>query len=279
VNNFLSRLADRALGQAPLVDPLVRSWYDPASELEARETFTAPLPEPRAESASAPPETAVAPARAVGTVDPAAPAAAPPVPVRVPVEAPPRRGRRGSTLPRAEAPRAGGESDRLPTAEPPAEGRSQRQPVATPPPPRVESPRRRRATGARPSEPPARALGAAEGDADQPDERPGRLQAPPPEPAVAAQRPAAREQPVSAARRRGAHSSPVRPQLASVRAAEAAPAQGRSDSAEPPAVHVTIGRVEVRAPQAPPPPVPPPAPEPRPGLTLDEYLRTRGGVG
>ena len=282
MTDFLSRLADRALGQAPLVDPLVRSWYDPAPELETHETFAAPLPGPRAESAAAPPETALAPARAVGTVDPAAPAEAPavpvPVPVRVPVEAPPRRGRRGGAPSPAEATSSAGEGDRVPAANPPLEGRSQTQPAAMPPPPRVESPRRPRATGVRPPAPSARAPRAAEGDADQPDHRPGRAEALFPEPA-AEQRPAGGEQSVPRARQLDAPPATVRSQLASVRAVEAAPSQGRSEPAESSAVHVTIGRVEVRAPQAPPPLAPPPAPEPRPGLTLDEYLRTRGGVG
>jgi hypothetical protein len=49
----------------------------------------------------------------------------------------------------------------------------------------------------------------------------------------------------------------------------------RQDKGEPPAIHVTIGRVEVRARFAPPPPVPE-KPRTRPsGLTLDEYLRQR----
>jgi hypothetical protein len=39
-------------------------------------------------------------------------------------------------------------------------------------------------------------------------------------------------------------------------------------------VHVSIGRVEVHAPAAPPPAVPP-RPRPSPRLTLDDYLRER----
>jgi hypothetical protein len=45
---------------------------------------------------------------------------------------------------------------------------------------------------------------------------------------------------------------------------------------EPPAVHVTIGRIEVRTAAPPsPPPAAPPAPAPR--LSLDEYLRQQNG--
>jgi hypothetical protein len=45
---------------------------------------------------------------------------------------------------------------------------------------------------------------------------------------------------------------------------------------QPPAIHVTIGRVEVRA--AAPPPVPdPPAAAPAPRLSLDEYLEQHNG--
>jgi hypothetical protein len=41
-------------------------------------------------------------------------------------------------------------------------------------------------------------------------------------------------------------------------------------------IQVTIGRVEVRAPAAQAPPQPPAAGAP--ALSLDEYLRTRGGI-
>jgi hypothetical protein len=48
------------------------------------------------------------------------------------------------------------------------------------------------------------------------------------------------------------------------------------DPAGPPVVHVTIGRVEVRASPATPPPESVPAPEPVPShLSLDDYLERR----
>lgn len=59
------------------------------------------------------------------------------------------------------------------------------------------------------------------------------------------------------------------------RNAPPAPAQARAPAAETPVVHVTIGRVDVRAVL----PAPPPeraAPRHRPRLTLDEYLRKDG---
>jgi hypothetical protein len=47
---------------------------------------------------------------------------------------------------------------------------------------------------------------------------------------------------------------------------------------EPPPVRVTIGRVEIRGEAAPTPPLPAAPPPSQPALSLDEYLRTRGGV-
>jgi hypothetical protein len=62
------------------------------------------------------------------------------------------------------------------------------------------------------------------------------------------------------------------PAAAPPRAPERRPA--RSD--EPPHVHVTIGRVDVRAVFAPAEPTHAPAPRPRP-TTLAEYLKQREG--
>jgi hypothetical protein len=73
------------------------------------------------------------------------------------------------------------------------------------------------------------------------------------------------------------------PPLVPARAAEAAqPRTARRiqqvrPEPEPEPVRVTIGRVEVVA-QSPPPPVPAPAATAAPRLSLDEYLRTRGGL-
>lgn len=54
-----------------------------------------------------------------------------------------------------------------------------------------------------------------------------------------------------------------------------------ADSATPPAVHIHIGRVEVRGePEPAGAPAPPPAPTPRAAvLTLSDYLRGRAGAG
>jgi hypothetical protein len=56
------------------------------------------------------------------------------------------------------------------------------------------------------------------------------------------------------------------------------PPQGRTKERSSPTVRVTIGRVEVRA--IPPQPVvqPPPETRPEPALSLEDYLRQRGGV-
>jgi hypothetical protein len=53
--------------------------------------------------------------------------------------------------------------------------------------------------------------------------------------------------------------------------AEAAPAPA-------PTIHVTIGRIEIRATPAAPAPARPAAPRP-PGMSLDDYLRRRDGDG
>jgi hypothetical protein len=44
-----------------------------------------------------------------------------------------------------------------------------------------------------------------------------------------------------------------------------------------PAVHITIGRVEVRANMPLPPPSPRPRPDHKPALSLGDYLKRRGG--
>ena len=56
------------------------------------------------------------------------------------------------------------------------------------------------------------------------------------------------------------------------------PRAAGAEPAEPPVVHVTIGRVDVRA-VVPPPSTEPPRPRRRPRLTLEEYLREAGGGG
>ncbi|MGH9866941.1 MAG: hypothetical protein ACREAA_02085 [Candidatus Polarisedimenticolia bacterium] len=54
--------------------------------------------------------------------------------------------------------------------------------------------------------------------------------------------------------------------------------ESAADSPQPhPAIQVTIGRVEVRAVAPAPPPSRRKPPAPRPGVTLEEYLRQRGG--
>jgi hypothetical protein len=56
------------------------------------------------------------------------------------------------------------------------------------------------------------------------------------------------------------------------------PAASDSLAAPSPAIHVTIGRVDVRA-SSPRPPRPQAAPSGASGMTLDEYLRQRAGSG
>lgn len=73
---------------------------------------------------------------------------------------------------------------------------------------------------------------------------------------------------------------PVRPLHTAQRPPEPAPAapwpQRRQGPAAGPTVHITIGRVEVRAPRETPAPAPR-RPERQPATSLDEYLRTRSG--
>ena len=68
--------------------------------------------------------------------------------------------------------------------------------------------------------------------------------------------------------------APVRPSTGAARHARATPIGARSETASEPVVHVSIGRLEVRAPPAPAAPTRH-REQPRPG-SLDDYLRQRG---
>jgi hypothetical protein len=57
----------------------------------------------------------------------------------------------------------------------------------------------------------------------------------------------------------------------------AATAPAHREPAQMPAMHITIGRVEVRANMPLPPPSPRPRPDHKPALSLGDYLKRRGG--
>ena len=67
----------------------------------------------------------------------------------------------------------------------------------------------------------------------------------------------------------------VRQATGAGRDADAADGAGRRRAAAVPAIQVTIGRIEVRAPAVPPPPALPRPEPPRPAVSLDEYLQRR----
>jgi hypothetical protein len=286
MSDYLSRLAERALGQTSFVAPLVRSRYGPTREPELASedrSWTAALrgeagqPDaPRAALADAPPATeeivdqsappaaAIPPSRegpSLGATSPRRqpPLAVPALPAEHPAdeapEPPPSRGRR--TAARPSLPRG--------QKEPPRIHLHARSPV-------IPEPHRRRAGRVGEPAPEPADEHPAEGRELEPTLGP---------PAIQAREPERLARPPAPARRRDSPTAPTQraplvdelptpPRLL--------PAPSWSARDEPSPVQVTIGRVEVRAPAPPPAPVPAAAPDPGPALSLDEYLRTRGGV-
>lgn len=271
MSDFLARMAERALRQAPVVEPLVRSRYEPVQTLVPEETAMSPVtapplaplpaapPEARPVEPAAPPPAR--PRRASGVPRPDAveePAAhgpvsapargelaadAPKQPPRADVSPPPRDGDAESaprvlvTLPEVEPL----EVEELLTALPAATTPRERDYDAQVPPHGQAAPR----GGSRGAGPDALAVEGAPGVV-----RVGVRPAETERLELVAPRPPEGAQPRVAGR-----TQPSRPQ--------------------PEPVRVTIGRVEVVAPPA---PAPAPAPDPpgAPRLSLDEYLRTRG---
>jgi hypothetical protein len=283
MSDFLSRLADRTLGRAPFVDPLVRSRYVPALELEVdAEVSPSFLPIPRRVDHDAAPPAGPAP-----TVDPEPVAAVLPAGTRPPEptlahlraqpgrEAPPTAPETGASVEVADVPPASRAAAPPAAAHPPAVGPPHRTP-------RPVSRRREQSDDRQPTVEPLPA---------QPGPLPGRRKLVSPEPTLGPSQaeagPGAEAAPLERAFRVGVP-RPADPAAAPPRALDApepfvpAPRRHAASSLalaryDPQPVHVTIGRVEVRAPAASPPPAP--APQRGPALSLDEYLRTRGGVG
>jgi hypothetical protein len=300
VSDFLSRLAERALGKAPVVEPLVRSRYEPVHELLSEEkaapVVAAPAP---------PPPEAARPAAIQPRAGAPRPAPAP------------HRGRAAAAA--AEADETGGVVERglaLPSpggravkAEPPLARQTVVEPSLAPPPaahrapaagaepaPRrrrsaapasggqfqevgetlatVVAPPTRRRAERQPADVPLVPLGAdpveaasALARAPEVEGLPADRGSPVPLADVVAVPADPRERPGSRRTERvpARAGDPVQPRAA--RRAQPVPQQP---------VRVTIGRVEVVA--EPPAPAPAPAPMPAYRLSLDEYLRTRGGL-
>ena len=301
MSDFLTRLADRALGRAAPIDPLIRSRYASGQELEAYDEVATPrggrAPQGRREAVRAlvatestkpPGPAAVRGARATaryqsppaiipavdgprarpGAAPPQAAAASPPaapalpgatVPLRtaapLPIVAPlPDTAPRPDAVPRTPARRTPGVDDRRPPQRP----QSQAAPPGDEP-------------GGRPAPPAAADVSSAAAPAATAAETPAVLGN-----ARSAARAESRRAELLGASARATQT--VRETLAPTAALERSRAIRPVVSEEQPPVHVTIGRVEVRAPAAAPPPAAAPTPT-RPALSLDDYLRTRGGVG
>lgn len=279
--DFLSRLAAKAVGTAPLVEPRLPSRFETRPEVpgETGPAWEAPL-ETEAEVRSAP----AVPARRRPVPEPAAVGPGP----REAEEADP--GHQARPRPPREAGRAA--QPALAAAQPPPPPQPQPVAVTAPAPaspsieevgavsdiPRplfVPTPR------AEPWTPPATAapppalqpLPAAERERDRPFPRaPEAAEAVRPV-AKSVEEPAESSRPPAAPLDLAIRMPEVRPRptRGEIRAAEPAPAP------RPPVVNITIGRVEVRAPAAAAPPARPARPPRQEPQSLADYLKQRSG--
>jgi hypothetical protein len=248
MSDYLSRLIQRSRGVAPEIEPLIAPLHAPSDQLEERmEPSVEIAPGPPAETHSASDATTRGDVRK-------GPTAAPNKGARV---SPEFRATDGEALPlfpppkpRPEFPpekrgeQGGPKESRLPTQLQPLPSRSDSQPSA------AES---------RPVPP------AIEPRGPDPD-----VVAPPTTEHLAS---------VTASRGVGPTRIVVQPPVSRhAPPASSAAFTRHSSSNEPPAIHVTIGRVEVRAIMAQPEPpkrsAPPPA---TPRISLEEYLKQRNG--
>jgi hypothetical protein len=274
VSDFLARMARRALRQAPVVEPLVRSRYEPVDTLVSDESAAPPVA-PASLAALAPVPVGPRPLEPAAQTVPARPGrsrrelAVPPPPAVAestvaeagiqPVS--PRRERAADAQGSPTKPAAWSPREAEPEAPPPLRARATEAAVEpldveeTHAAVRAATPRREPADDAEAPPAPARLRGDEDAREDVPaseslvpevvgvpeTERLELVMSPPRE----------AEQPRLA--RRAQTSEP-----------------------DPEPVRVTIGRVEVVAP--PPAPVAAPPSPTAPRLSLDEYLRTRGGL-
>jgi hypothetical protein len=250
MSDYLTRLVERSLGVVPQIEPLIAPLHAPAGQSLslATEPIARIAPAAGAESDVAQGDTAPVDAPNATT---STPAAIPSLETQTP-----RRERRSSELPArsdSEKYAGSGESKRL---APETQTPETLHPVSLSLPPSKKSPENR--TTADPQ--PVIAVPAGAGVAAPNSPEPARKAAkalPGPQRVVV--------QPQVTAPRR---SPPAFPPLSRQ--------QGRN---EPPAIHVTIGRVEVRAVMPPPTPPRPAAPPPAaPKLSLEEYLKQRNGA-
>ncbi len=254
MDDFLTRIADRALGLAPVVRPLVGSRFE-ASRVRAGpaidrdEQGASELPASVAEPASERPRPPRAATPAPGHAEPPATAASPRAePVAPPAPAELRALVARSSSPAARRPAAPATARPRPSLALTGQPRSaEAAPSPSPETPEAEAPE--------PAGPWTQAA-TIESEADGTEPEGVAPTAEQPEPA-----PRSLARPDTSPRQR-----PVPPRRRSA---------GDDSRADGETIRVEIGRVEVRA--APPPaPAPAPAPPRGPRLSLDEYLRTRG---
>jgi hypothetical protein len=283
VSDFLGRMAEQALRQAPVVEPLVRSRYEPAHTLVSEETGAPPVTAP----SLAPPSSGPADVRAL---EPTALAAAPP-PARSrrePAVQPPEAVEETTALgaPGVAPASAAARRERAQEAQgrattravsSPRDGEAESgTPVRAPPPPADVEPLDVEETLT--AVPVATRRHDHTDDAD-PAARPAapRRDGPGADHGVRASEDLVPEAVRELARQTGTERGDLGVSRLSEVAQPLVARRAQASVPEPEPVRVTIGRVEV---VAPPPPTPSPVPvsPAAPRLSLDEYLRTRDGL-
>jgi hypothetical protein len=245
MSDYLTRLVERSLGVAPQIEPLIAPLHAPAGQSLSMETEPAARIAPVAEAKIEVADGDIAPADAPNATT-STPAAIPSLETQTP-----RRERRSSELPaRSDSERHGKSGESNPSAREPSQPVSRSLPLSN------VSPENRTTTDPQPVIAVPAGAGVTASNSPEPARKAAKALPGPQRVVVQPQ--------VTAPRR----SPPAFPPLSRQ--------QGRN---EPPAIHVTIGRVEVRAVMPPPTPPRPAAPPPAaPKLSLEEYLKQRNGA-
>lgn len=278
--DFLSRIAAKAVGTAPLVEPRLPSRFEPRAE--RADAFFQDWEGPIEPAAGLPPaQTAPPLQRTAAAAVPASAGRIDPAPTEDGPEARPRKAEPGAT-------RTGAVQTPPPTPAPPEPPAQASAPVHAAPPPAVPDLPAPRLIPPPQALRPAAPERAMPGPAFEPDLAAEREQVRGPRPAHEAAAPTLAAASKAEGPARAPHPQPLardlaipkpdlrpRPTRGALRSAEPMPPPG--PPVRPPVVNITIGRVEVRAPAAGTAPPPRKAqPQQAAPQSLADYLKRRG---